>query len=133
MYSIVSWNVCYTLAFYTPKYYISKSKLFVFFFYVAYHNASKWPPRNVVNCDFNSPPSPGKVCRNNINEFTECSKAKGYGYAKGSPCVFLKLNRVRYLKNSLCIRMEYLMKLIFSDYQLDTSSIRCGSSKCFNT
>lgn len=45
-------------------------------------------------CDFGQTPDPKKVCAVDINTFGECSPSKEYGYNKGRPCVFLKLNKI---------------------------------------
>lgn len=45
-------------------------------------------------CNFNQIPDPNKVCVVDIHQFGPCSPANEYGYNKGRPCVFLKLNKI---------------------------------------
>ncbi|XP_046676077.1 sodium/potassium-transporting ATPase subunit beta-2-like isoform X2 [Homalodisca vitripennis] len=49
---------------------------------------------NVVTCNYNNPPPEGKVCSVDINEWEPCTKEKGYSYNRGTPCIFLKLNKI---------------------------------------
>lgn len=54
------------------------------------------PHSNRVDCTPDTPPKDGKVCRVDVSsaKFGACTKSNQYGYSKGSPCVFLKLNKV---------------------------------------
>ncbi|XP_055908766.1 sodium/potassium-transporting ATPase subunit beta-1 [Eupeodes corollae] len=49
---------------------------------------------NTKVCNFGQTQDPNKVCIVDINSFGECSPEKEYGYNKGRPCVFLKLNKI---------------------------------------
>lgn len=51
---------------------------------------------NRVDCTPDTPPKDGKVCRVDTTsaKFGACTKSNQYGYSKGSPCVFLKLNKI---------------------------------------
>ncbi len=52
--------------------------------------------RNQVPCDFDTTPGVGKVCAVNIEQnFGPCSESNGFGYNKSSPCIYLKLNKVK--------------------------------------
>lgn len=64
-------------------------------FFAAYAEPFKAPGggRNLQNCTHESPALPGKVCRVPIEKFAPCD-IKHYQYDRGSPCIFLKLNRV---------------------------------------
>lgn len=52
------------------------------------------PKRHHVNCTFDNPPPPGKVCGIETHTFGPCVESKNFGYADGRPCIFLKLNKV---------------------------------------
>lgn len=60
--------------------------------FAAYKNVTA--SGNVVICDYNTPPPEGKVCFVDVKDFEPCTKEKGFSYSRGSPCVFLKLNKV---------------------------------------
>lgn len=45
-------------------------------------------------CDFDQPQNPNKVCAVDMSTFGPCSPANEYGYNRGKPCVFLKLNKI---------------------------------------
>ncbi|XP_052124681.1 sodium/potassium-transporting ATPase subunit beta-2-like [Frankliniella occidentalis] len=49
---------------------------------------------NVVKCDYDLPPGPGKVCRVEMDRMGPCMKEKKYNYPAGGPCIFLKLNKI---------------------------------------
>lgn len=68
-----------------------------FTLFPAYTITNKDDEKNRVDCDTNSPPTNGKVCRVDVssNKFGVCTHDKDFGYSKGSPCVFLKLNKVK--------------------------------------
>jgi sodium/potassium-transporting ATPase subunit beta len=61
-----------------------------------YIDAKTLPNRgqNQITCGFDSPPGPGQVCALDVSKWAPCTSEEGYGYARSSPCVFLKLNRV---------------------------------------
>lgn len=71
----------------------------LFMFIAAYTDVKKEDEKNRVDCDKNSPPQNGKVCRVDVtpSQFGICTKEQNYGYPKSSPCVFLKLNKVRWI------------------------------------
>jgi len=50
--------------------------------------------QNIFNCQYSSPPPPGKVCDVNIKSFQKCTHENHYSYHKNSPCIFLKLNKI---------------------------------------
>jgi hypothetical protein len=62
----------------------------------AYTDVKKEDEKNRVDCDGQRPEQYGKVCRVDVSnkQFGICTKEKGYGFPKSSPCVFLKLNKV---------------------------------------
>lgn len=49
---------------------------------------------NRVECDFDHPPKNAEVCKINVDVGEVCVGKNNYTYHKGSPCVFLKLNKV---------------------------------------
>eukprot|EP00088_Acartia_fossae_P007017 TRINITY_DN13257_c0_g1_i6.p1 TRINITY_DN13257_c0_g1~~TRINITY_DN13257_c0_g1_i6.p1 ORF type:complete len:321 (-),score=109.15 TRINITY_DN13257_c0_g1_i6:622-1584(-) len=52
----------------------------------------KKPAKNAVDCGPDGP-ADGKVCKFDLSELGPCAKGN-YGYDKGKPCVFLKLNKI---------------------------------------
>lgn len=42
-------------------------------------------------CELNNPPPENKSCEVNIDDFSSCRKARGYGLNKSEPCIFFKL------------------------------------------
>ncbi|XP_046994425.1 sodium/potassium-transporting ATPase subunit beta-2-like [Schistocerca americana] len=46
------------------------------------------------DCDFGNFAPTHKVCKVNISQWRRCTSREGYGYGTGSPCVFIKLNRI---------------------------------------
>ncbi|CAH0771660.1 unnamed protein product [Bemisia tabaci] len=50
--------------------------------------------QNIIQCSDGNKPPPGKVCAVNIHQLNPCIKETGYNYDKGSPCIFLKLNKI---------------------------------------
>lgn len=46
------------------------------------------------HCDFKQVRQPQDVCVVSLEQFGSCSQANGYGYPKGKPCIFLKLNKI---------------------------------------
>ncbi|ERL86822.1 hypothetical protein D910_04226 [Dendroctonus ponderosae] len=69
------------------------ARKFYYFFRLAY-NASQ-TGTNYVNCDFDKPPGEGQVCATDLSKLGNCNHGRAYGYNSSSPCIFLKLNRVR--------------------------------------
>jgi sodium/potassium-transporting ATPase subunit beta len=51
--------------------------------------------KNQQVCDFDRPPENGKVCEVNVKKFQPCTTEMGYGFNRSSPCIFIKLNKVR--------------------------------------
>jgi sodium/potassium-transporting ATPase subunit beta len=49
---------------------------------------------NRVACSFDSPAPDGRVCDVEMGNFAPCIKENRYNYPKGSPCIFLKLNKI---------------------------------------
>lgn len=66
---------------------------------LAYVAVNKEDERHRMDCDEKGPTG-GKVCRVDVrpNNFGVCTKDQKYGYPKASPCVFLKLNKVKIVK-----------------------------------
>lgn len=50
--------------------------------------------QNQKVCNFNQPQDPNKVCIVDLETFGPCTAKNEYGYNKGRPCVFLKLNKI---------------------------------------
>ncbi|XP_023942956.1 sodium/potassium-transporting ATPase subunit beta-2 [Bicyclus anynana] len=50
--------------------------------------------QNIFNCNFKSPPPPGKVCDVDIRSWEPCIEENHFSFHKSSPCIFLKLNRI---------------------------------------
>lgn len=46
------------------------------------------------HCDFIQLRGANEVCVVDLDQFGPCSQANGYGYPKGKPCIFLKLNKI---------------------------------------
>jgi hypothetical protein len=65
--------------------------------FTAYRVPQKLPGggKNQQICDFDRPPQEGKVCAVNVKNYHPCTMEMGYGFNKSSPCIFIKLNRVR--------------------------------------
>lgn len=61
-----------------------------------YRDPTKRPGQgqNVVKCDYGQQRPPGKVCDVDLARFGPCKKENTYSYNKGTPCIFLKLNKV---------------------------------------
>lgn len=49
---------------------------------------------NIVDCSFDEPPPEGKVCKVDISGWVPCTKELNYSYDRGTPCIFLKLNKI---------------------------------------
>lgn len=60
-----------------------------------YNKISKDPllSNNVQNCSYDNPKAPGKVCRVPLDRMQPCNQ-QFYKYDAGSPCIFLKLNKI---------------------------------------
>ena len=52
---------------------------------------------NRMLCDYGRPAEKGKVCDVDIKNWHPCTAANFYNYQKSAPCIFLKLNKVRFL------------------------------------
>lgn len=61
---------------------------------VAYRELPKEYENNIIDCDFDKPKDAGKVCKVDMSSWSPCIKEKNYSYDKGTPCIFLKLNKV---------------------------------------
>lgn len=60
-----------------------------------YHKADEEKASNRMDCDADNHPKDGKVCKVDVSQqFGVCTKSNQYGYTKGTPCVFLKLNKI---------------------------------------
>uniref|UniRef100_A0A8D9BF60 Sodium/potassium-transporting ATPase subunit beta-2 n=3 Tax=Cacopsylla melanoneura TaxID=428564 RepID=A0A8D9BF60_9HEMI len=48
-----------------------------------------------MDCDFDNPPHMERVCKVEVERHVgPCTSAFGYGYVAGTPCVFVKLNKI---------------------------------------
>lgn len=63
----------------------------------AYTTVNKEDEKNRKDCTPEMERNDGKVCRVDVTptKFNICTKEQDYGYSKSSPCVFLKLNKVK--------------------------------------
>ncbi|GJQ69828.1 hypothetical protein Trydic_g22379 [Trypoxylus dichotomus] len=50
--------------------------------------------RNLVVCNFGTPPPEGKACDVDMANFNGCSTINDFNYNASSPCVYLRLNRI---------------------------------------
>lgn len=50
---------------------------------------------NQVKCTFGVKPPDDKVCEFDATSLGPCAKSNSYGFKSNSPCVFIKLNKVR--------------------------------------
>lgn len=83
------------------------------FFTQAYHHQDEDDNKgNRVDCDFGSSPPEGKVCRVDVTMFAPCTTENRYNYPKGSPCVFLKLNKVIIFRILKCLKF-FIQLLLF--------------------
>lgn len=91
--------------------------------FLAYTDVKKEDEKNRVECDKNSPPQNGKVCRVDVtpSQFGICTKEQNYGYPKSSPCVFLKLNKVRHF---FAILFNLKLNFVFSDLRMVSSLLQ---------
>lgn len=113
-------------------------KSFSWKIYSGYHNASLLPDqgRNQDICDFNKPPKPGKTCGFDVSrsKFKECAYSTDYGYNHSSPCVFIKLNKVRYFHFSqqrVIASMWHICDINFFLYQPSLSTQKLD--KCWES
>lgn len=60
-----------------------------------YREPSKMPGggRNLVSCNYTTHPQSGEVCRVPLQQMYPCN-GQFYSYDKGTPCIFLKLNKI---------------------------------------
>ncbi|KAJ9592195.1 hypothetical protein L9F63_001311 [Diploptera punctata] len=49
---------------------------------------------NVVECNYKKKAGKGQVCKVDVDEWDPCISSKLYGYPNGTPCVFIKLNKI---------------------------------------
>ncbi|KAJ9595670.1 hypothetical protein L9F63_013136, partial [Diploptera punctata] len=49
---------------------------------------------NQVVCDYDRPPEAGQVCSVDVSKWFPCIHSNNYGYSKGSPCVFIRFNKI---------------------------------------
>lgn len=80
------------------------------FIHTAYIDNKDQGDRNQMHCDFNTPAQAGKACTVDVSNFGPCNSKNGFGYNSSSPCVFLKLNRVRIVNS---IIREIVINMIF--------------------
>lgn len=64
--------------------------------FTAYKKALQSKQENRVDCSFDNPPQEGKVCTIPIDRYEPCISGTNFSYPKGKPCVYLKLNKVKY-------------------------------------
>ncbi|KAF6215462.1 hypothetical protein GE061_010215 [Apolygus lucorum] len=48
---------------------------------------------NFMNCSYTKPPTEGKVCNIPVQHFKPCTSKNHFGYKKGTPCIFLELQK----------------------------------------
>lgn len=51
--------------------------------------------QNIFNCQYDRLPGPGQVCDVDVKNFGPCTEENYFMYHQSSPCIFLKLNKVR--------------------------------------
>lgn len=88
------------------------------------YNASQ-TGKNYVNCDFEKPPGEGQVCATDLSKMGNCNHGRAYGYNSSSPCIFLKLNRVRHDRKSLAqwrslLYLAIVFCFCFVDHRMGT-------------
>lgn len=49
---------------------------------------------NIIDCNYEKPPPPGRVCDVTISSWAPCTQENNYNYHRSAPCVFLKLNKI---------------------------------------
>ena len=51
-----------------------------------------------MDCDFNKGPGPEQICKVNVEGLFQgaCTNEIQYGWKAGTPCIAIKLNKVRY-------------------------------------
>ncbi|KAF4527336.1 hypothetical protein B566_EDAN001113 [Ephemera danica] len=57
-------------------------------------NYYREPVTNEQTCDYNNPPSTGKVCKTGVKNWNTCNRANSYMHHGAIPCNFLKLSNV---------------------------------------
>lgn len=62
-------------------------------FVIAYKKAQANRNENQIDCTFNSYPKVDETCFVDIRNFTPCIEGLHYGYAKATPCIFLKFKK----------------------------------------
>ncbi|RZF31861.1 hypothetical protein LSTR_LSTR009508 [Laodelphax striatellus] len=50
--------------------------------------------QNIYNCDYEHPPSKGKVCNIDVRQWAPCTSENNYNYHVQNPCIFIKLNKI---------------------------------------
>lgn len=72
--------------------------LLLILFYLEYDNVD--PDTNLTTCLNGEQAGQGKVCKFNVDDIsTECNKGNNFGYSNGTPCVLLKVNKVKDILN----------------------------------
>lgn len=54
--------------------------------------------QNIATCNYDKPPGKGKVCDIDVKAFNSCTEENRFNFHRQGPCIFLKLNKVRYPK-----------------------------------
>ena len=51
-----------------------------------------------MDCDFNKGPGPEQICKVNVEGLFQglCTNETQYGWKAGTPCIAIKMNKVRY-------------------------------------
>jgi sodium/potassium-transporting ATPase subunit beta len=47
-----------------------------------------------IDCTKNNRVEPEEHCKVDLSKFGDCTEAKGFGFERGKPCIFLKLNKI---------------------------------------
>ena len=96
-----------------------------------YNNSQKLPGqgKNQQICDYERPPSPGKVCAVDVNSqaWGPCTCFNNYSYPAASPCVFIKLNRVSMLYEFHALWELLSARVYNTRHRTDHCSIRIYS------
>ncbi|XP_069694129.1 sodium/potassium-transporting ATPase subunit beta-2-like isoform X2 [Periplaneta americana] len=101
---------------------------------------------NYMECNYTSPAPPeGKVCSVDIDSWDPCTSGNNFNYDKGTPCVFIKLNKIYDWEpvfyndtNSLPKSMPLELKKhiheinIINESQLNTVWLTCGGLKPYD-
>ena len=71
----------------------------MYFFIPAYKGVGQKPKPNAnhVECSFETPPGQGQYCQVIQSDLITgpCTPEQNYGYDSGTPCILIKLNKVR--------------------------------------